>query len=761
MCHFRFWTPGQAGNFYSPNPGGEELVSNSRIMSSSNQRSRGPGWSWPRMPWQRSDPQRFRQTPSSPDSQYGFSNHSNVPEGTILGQPPTGYTVISNPPYGIWGPPPPYSDPNSPARRGHYQYMHPSQCPPMNEQVISSPQPNLTVLECHQHSLATENHSIESYCPQTTTTPSNNPSHRSNVKRQNNFKSKENYENTPSDSDAGPRCGNTVDRFSNTLPARKTKKRLDCNGAKSIGPNHQSSAAQRINVQNVVFTNNSSSSSCNNSNNSNSNNGQQINHENNRSSNTNNMQSLTIENNHLFLNSEIKNSNIAQSSTHSKIRRIKSGGGGNISGGGGVICSDGVENSGFQSIENEEGKIIEPSESEVYFADVSSCCNMSVKNDNYYEETGSSSNNLRQSKMMKTENDSFPINATPSGTATSNSMKDDNEDYLVQRFGKRETSIRSRLPFPQLLSSTTTTTDDYDKMQLNIPHITPRTSLMQKDLSRQSMCSNESGEKTDYTDLSPATPASNYPLSHNIENYHRDFVASFPYSSNEQSQEAHRRSTKNIKDVIHITSSDSYDPKLHFDNIPLAHNHYDQDNSTMTLYNKQHHSHHQSIQNHQQYSQQQQPPQPNHTSQQLQQQPPPSHHQQQQHYHPNNKPKSPKNLNITPIKRQNLGTNITAIIQNLGGNDVGLLYPDNRRENSDIVDLEESMSSSSIQDCNVNQINNSINYQLNTNVADSTNNSCNSNTNTNIGNSNTNNNLINPLDDWPSLGNVLPNDRRL
>lgn len=125
MPGFSYWQPGQAGNFYSPNPGGDDLTNNGARIINQQQRSRGPGWSWPRMPWQRNDQQRFRQTPSSPDSQYGFSNtpsNGGVNVGgmdpNMMSQGQPGYSVIGTPPYGVWGPPPPYSDPNSPARRG-------------------------------------------------------------------------------------------------------------------------------------------------------------------------------------------------------------------------------------------------------------------------------------------------------------------------------------------------------------------------------------------------------------------------------------------------------------------------------------------------------------------------------------------------------------------------------------------------------------------------------------------------------------------
>ncbi|KAJ6643688.1 hypothetical protein Bhyg_08653 [Pseudolycoriella hygida] len=578
----RFWTPapGSAGNFYSPNPGGEEHIP----VAGRPIRNQRPGWSWPRLPWQRNDPQRFRQTPSSPDSQYGF-NSQNGADANNLPSSGQGYAVIGPPHYGVWGPPPPYSDPNSPARRGRYQYIHPSQCQQLIDHNIPPQQSNLAILECHQHSSSNDSHQIEPFCTQQQT-------HRTIIKRQG-FKTKDNYENAPSDSD-GPR-----DRFSNTLPVRKTKKRVEI-GAKSIGPNQPSS---RVNVQNVFST-------------------------------TGQQQLAANGTNREFHDHEVRNTgnssagvatvcNEAGGSNHiqPKQRRTKAG----------------VENCGFMSAENGEEQKMEPTESEVYFADVSSCCNNSIKNDNFYDET----NQRRVDKYGKEEN----------------------EDYLVQRYGKRDASIRSRVPFPQMIP------EDYEKPQMHIPLVAPRASLMHKDISRQSMCSIDSGEKTDFTDLSPATPGSgfgqNYTIvenqemhyqsrSHFTTNYKKtdfaepsgsNFVASFPFSCNEQSQEAHRRSTKNIQEIF-LAPDAQYE-------IITESNQFDS-NSSINYDNDI------------------------------------SFNSQTSHFHI---PKSPKTGVVTPIKRQNLGTNISAIIQNLGGSD--LLYPDGRRDNDSIMETQDCISNKS------------------------------------------------------------------
>lgn len=77
----------------------------------------------------------YQGATSSADSQYGFSNrsggdpgHSGDPASVSTGS----YSVLDNRPVGgvyVWGPPPPYSNPNSPARRSlhspaRYHHVH-------------------------------------------------------------------------------------------------------------------------------------------------------------------------------------------------------------------------------------------------------------------------------------------------------------------------------------------------------------------------------------------------------------------------------------------------------------------------------------------------------------------------------------------------------------------------------------------------------------------------------------------------------------
>lgn len=234
----RFWSAPPPNGYYGQ--GADDHLIVSRMV---NQQTQRPGWSWPRFPWQRNDnQQRFRQTPSSPDSQYGFSTNVSRLENNTTNMMQS-YTLINNPHhFGIWGPPPPYSDPNSPVRRNRYLYNH---CQPITEHssVVMQPmsnvshQSNLTSMDCTQP-MVSDTHSIEQICA----TPTHTINHR--IKnRLNAFKAKDTNEaGTLSDSDT-----QRDSMHSNTLPFRKARKKID-NGAKSIGSNQSTS---RVNVQNI------------------------------------------------------------------------------------------------------------------------------------------------------------------------------------------------------------------------------------------------------------------------------------------------------------------------------------------------------------------------------------------------------------------------------------------------------------------------------------------------------------------------------
>uniref|UniRef100_A0A336MFR6 CSON000783 protein n=1 Tax=Culicoides sonorensis TaxID=179676 RepID=A0A336MFR6_CULSO len=535
----RFWIPGQAGNFYSPNPGSDDMTQGPRQLqgrNTNNTGNRGPGWSWPRMPWQRANDQRgFRQTPSSPDSQYGFSNNS-VPDGanaTAMTTVQSNYTLI-NAPYGVWGPPPPYSDPNSPARRmnnnGRYQYissvpmqaMQPTTVVIQGEMQVANVQ-NVQTIEHHQRAVETPpiTYSPSAQAQLLAAVPQMRKQRQQQAIKYN--KDSSNFENTQSDSD-----GPSRDKFSNTLPVRKVKKRhIDYNqGGKSIGAGANNVTQQRVTVQ-EIFRNQTTV----------------VEHEYNEPSVVVNAPGTSTRPD--TQQHDEQNINVRHS------RRSK-------------MTSKGVENTGFQEHAQNPGQESdhckqgqEPAESEVYFGDVSSCCNISVQNDNFYDD--SSSNGGHRNKR-----------STPNTSSSDKSFSKEDDDYLAQRFGKREPSVRSRLPFPQI-------PEIYDPS----PVVSPRASLIPKDISRQSMCSVDSstGDKTDYTDLSPATPI-NPPYT--VNNEPSPFVASIPYSSNDQSQEAHKRLTKNLQDVFLNTEING---KTSSDTSPLTMITYDHSSGPSPTFN--------------------------------------------------------------------------------------------------------------------------------------------------------------------------------
>ncbi len=367
------------------------------------------------------------------------------------------------------------------------------------------------------------------------------------------FKTKENCENTPSDSDGTPRIS------SNTLPTRKTKKHIGSNAInKSIGPNNN---PPRANVQNV-FNNLQADS----------NHSEMSESEYNEPTSRSKAVEFPSKNSTPQHHHAIKNINV-------NTRRVKLG----------------IENTGFQPIENVPNTENLNGESEVYFADVSSCCNI-------YEDA-----NQRPRVILKND-------------------KMEADEYLSQRFGNCEPSTtRSRLPFPQKVMS-----ERNGFNPIVVP--APRTSLIQKDISHQSMCSmDDSSEKTDFTDLSPATPTT-------MQN--DKFVASFPSYNEQNSQEAHRRSTKNLHDIL------SYET-IKDDMTPLALNNYElnHDISSSSIssssYNKSS----------------------------------PIHHSNNYSHSATPTKSALSSINATPIKRSNpLGPNL---IQNISGNDIGLLYPEN------------------------------------------------------------------------------------
>ncbi|XP_067644143.1 uncharacterized protein [Eurosta solidaginis] len=607
----RFWTGQPPGNFYSPNPGGDDLhIGNTGTScrghsSASGARTRMTGWSWPRMPWQRNSPvsnaRQFRQTPSSPDSQYGFTNNTpSVRNNMLAGDADAAPTLAHNStapafnvvdgalPYGVWGPPPPYSDPNSPARRGYYHYIQSNSCGNNLTTTTNNINQNSNGNMLHENAVSTPieqraclNHRsvFLDQQPQHNNSGSNNccasaSMRRSLAKRRamggvgggtggggsgSEEKTKNGvgeYENTPSESDG---C-NMRERFSNTLPTRKVKKRNDTNTKANLIGNTNPQPAPRLSMQ-------------------------QINNVHAETSDVNEMGDAMLDDTECM---EPKSDSICDdggknTATRNNIRASQQ-----------VRRKRGIENNGFQA--NSEGGLTappknsdnvtvsctadmhvdgtkDPAESEVYFADVSSCCNMSLKNDSYYDEAQQPIQHINGHHLHHQQHQHQHSNCSQQSSSN-------NEDYLAQRFGQRENSIRSRLPFPQ----TRTNNNDYDE-NLNTPqpkdiggNVIPINQI-QKDISRQSMCSIESEAQTECTDLSPATPCSNKFAQTNFEGskittltdtnevnvsqQHKqtgvgggvgtalpNFVAKFPYSSESQSLEAHRRSTKDIQDLI-------------------------------------------------------------------------------------------------------------------------------------------------------------------------------------------------------------------
>ncbi|KAH8301874.1 hypothetical protein KR044_000082 [Drosophila immigrans] len=540
----RFWATQPPGNFYSPNPGGnEELLNgcrnggNERATRSNN----SSGWSWPRMPWQRTTPdatRRFRQAAASPDSQYGFSsatavavadgNQMLIEEPSAVNGAGGAYNALPPPnalPYGVWGPPPPYSDPNSPARRGYYQYLQAGACLAggnaataalmpqqlQQEQLQQLQQQQLQQLQQQQQLLPQQQVRVASHAAtlermdglNVSATNGGTASTVSVAAYKAKAVGNGEYENTHSDSDG---CNDWQrDRCSNTLPTRKLKKRIIEAGAKSIGPQNNASN-QRPNVQQLFACEVASS----------------------------------------------KPQSELQPEEQQQVQTVS-----------------GVENSGYQDSNGAIAKgqalvagtttaaaavQLEAAESEVYFADVSSCCNMSVKNDNYYDNaTQQQQQQQRHQHPHQHQHQHQHSNCSHSSSNLSNS--NNNEDYLAQRFGRREHSIRSRLPIPQ--TSRLADDDDYESSNLNMP--TLKSAALEKDISRQSMCSVESEAKTEFTDLSPSTPCSLLPpppasfasdVPSTTSTPAANFVASFPYSSESQCLEAHRRSTKNIHELL-------------------------------------------------------------------------------------------------------------------------------------------------------------------------------------------------------------------
>ena len=298
----------------------------------------------------------------------------------------------------------------------------------------------------------------------------------------------------------------------------------------------------------------------------------------------------------------------------------------------------GVENAAFQKQESPQKT--EATESEVYFADVSSCCNISVRNDGqdsslYDEATDnqkprltslqcthkqSKIENVAQNNQMQQNFQEFPTN-----------MPED-EEYLVHRLGKRQMSTRSRLPFPL---------PDNEEIAMQE---TNENCNLSKDISTNSLCSSVQTPRTETSDLSsPVSPS--FSKSECCLGYFPDKTITC-----EQLQKPRKMFVSNIDEylapdaqyeVIQENSSQSTfrhnfggeENSCNLTNTISGLNNFGQNYLTSAVNNFN-----------------------------------------QNNFIPNVKNFPPKTLNIGQTSRRNIGSNISTLIQNLGGNPVGLLY---------------------------------------------------------------------------------------
>lgn len=292
------------------------------------------------------------------------------------------------------------------------------------------------------------------------------PLRRSRIQHSN----KENYENTvetevhqSNDNSESTDTSSCVDHVSHTLPVRKMKKRADISSVKSV----TQISNNRTNVQNVFNQNCHSYAE-------------------------EDSQKLTDD--HSYHEAEMSEGH-AQTSNDSQQCRF-------------LPRLQGVENAAFQNQEGSATKT-EPTESEVYFADVSSCCNISVKNDGQDSSLYDEALDVQKPRLIPIQNPPKQNHPNEKELATNNqilqnfqenissSTVTEDEEYLAHRLGKRQMSTRSRLPFP--LPST----DDASDINTD-----PCVQLLPKDISQNSLCSSVQTPLTETTDdtISPVSP---------------------------------------------------------------------------------------------------------------------------------------------------------------------------------------------------------------------------------------------------------------
>ncbi|KAJ9575688.1 hypothetical protein L9F63_007447, partial [Diploptera punctata] len=417
----RYWTPGRVGNIYSPNPGED-----TGGMTMGTQRLRGQerstsGWSWRRLPWSRgsstnngpasdhshressgSGMQNYRHATSSPDSQYGFSSHPTPAEGTaaVVSQPiegspspynirdPHGAPIMTQPTggftgsrtigpfYYMWGPPPPYSNPHSELNA-------------MSGQVGL-----LKNMQRHR--------GMRRFQDQRRFDEFSSSSGDGVINVSDGDKSVivENYVNT---SEAEMATSVSKDRISNTLPVRKAKKRIDISSVKSVA--------------NIPFSSESQAGS--------------------QKSSPSHFSSANNANDHYHGNGH--DDELSAEESHSALVRSKDGTpAANMSPRMRYMSHlQGVTNAAFQGqesleLQEQQGQMLcgknEPTESEVYFADVSSCCNVSVRNDGQDSSLYDEALDPQKHRLM---------------------ILSQGEELTSNCFSyQRQSSTRNRLPFP-------------------------------------------------------------------------------------------------------------------------------------------------------------------------------------------------------------------------------------------------------------------------------------------------------------------------
>lgn len=129
----------------------------------------------------------------------------------------------------------------------------------------------------------------------------------------------------------------------------------------------------------------------------------------------------------------------------------------------------------------------------MYFADVSSCCNISVRNDGQDSSLYDEALESQKPRLMSLQQCVHKQNYIhEEGNQEKNN---ENEDYLSHRIGKRQMSTRSRLPFPLPNND-------------NIRESESCLQLLSKDVSSNSLASSVQTPMTETTDddVTPTYP---------------------------------------------------------------------------------------------------------------------------------------------------------------------------------------------------------------------------------------------------------------